>query len=335
MFVIGTRGVDVNEYDLSTPFDVSTAVNVTATSVSAREGTPQGMAFSSDGTRMFVVGWDANGVNEYKMSTPFDTSNATFVGSFSTSRQEFQPTGIAFSSDGAKMFVIGITGKSVNEYKMPTPFDTSNATFVDATSISDQETYPTGIAFSNDGAKMFVIGYTGKDVNEYDLRSVYPIAVRNNLPMSVQVGGNQTVGEGDTVTLYSSTKNPDGDPITYTWSQTDPAAPLITFANASAPSTTFTAPSVTKDTTFTITLTIHDGTQYATDALNVTVKETGAAFITTWTVTKSDRIITPSNRRHVLHTVGQQLLHRKRQRPHIVYVRRCRRLYRHLAGRWP
>ena len=293
MFVIGTHGVDVNEYDLSTPFDVSTAVNVTATSVSAREGTPQGMAFSSDGTRMFVVGWDANGVNEYKMSTPFDTSNATFVGSFSISEHEAFPTGIAFSSDGAKMFVIGIGKKSVNEYKMPTPFDTSNATFVDATSILDQETYPTGIAFSNDGAKMFVIGYTGKDVNEYDLRSVYPIAVRNNLPMSVQVvGGNQTVGEGDTVTLYSSTKNPDRDPITYTWSQTDPAAPLITFANASASSTTFVAPSVTEDTTFTITLTIHDGTQYATDALNVTVKETGAAFITTWTVTESDRIIT-------------------------------------------
>ena len=293
MFVIGTRGVDVNEYDLSTPFDVSTAVNVTATSVSAREDTPQGIAFSNDGTRMFVVGWDANDVNEYKMSTPFDTSNATFVGSFQISEHERFPTGIAFSSDGAKMFVIGIERKSVNEYKMFTPFDTSNVTFVDATSISDQETYPTGIAFSNDGAKMFVIGNTGKDVNEYDLRSVYPIAVRNNLPMSVQVvGGNQTVGEGDTVTLYSSTKNPDGDPITYTWSQTDPAAPLITFANASAPSTTFVAPSVTGDTTFTITLTIHDGTQYATDALNVTVKETGAAFITTWTTTKRDLIIT-------------------------------------------
>ena len=293
MFVIGTSGVDVNEYELSTPFDVSTAVNVTATSVSAREDTPQGMAFSSDGTRMFVVGWEARGVNEYKMSTPFDISNATFVGSFPISEHERLPTGIAFSSDGAKMFVIGIERKSVNEYKMFTPFDTSTATFVGSFLISEHEDYPTGITFSSDGAKMFVIGNTEKAVNEYDLRSVYPITVRNNLPMSVQVvGGNQTVGEGDTVTLYSSTKNPDGDPITYAWSQTVPATPRITFANASASSTTFVAPSVTKDTTFTITLTIHDGTQYATDALNVTVKETGTAFVTTWTVTESDRIIT-------------------------------------------
>ena len=49
--------------------------------------------------------------------------------------------------------------------------------FVNATSILEQENDPQGIAFSNDGAKMFVIGFSGKDVNEYDLHSVYPITV--------------------------------------------------------------------------------------------------------------------------------------------------------------
>ena len=37
-------------------FDLSTAVFVDATSVSSQETTPQGMAFSNDGTKMFVVG---------------------------------------------------------------------------------------------------------------------------------------------------------------------------------------------------------------------------------------------------------------------------------------
>ena len=59
-------------------------------------------------------------------------------------------------------------------------------------------------------------------------------------PPVVQAGGDQTVEEGDTVTLSGSATDPDGDSITYTWSQTGPAAPLITFANASEPSTTFT-----------------------------------------------------------------------------------------------
>ncbi len=95
-----------------------------------------------------------------------------------------------------------------------------------------------------------------------------------------------------TVLDVPAANNPPSVSITYTWSQTGPAAPLITFANASASSTTFEAPTVTGDTTFTIMLTADDGTQHATDTLNVTVKEPGAAFITTWTVSDSDRDIT-------------------------------------------
>ena len=115
--------------------------------------------------------------------------------------------------------------------------------------------------------------------------------VSDNMPLTVQAGGDLTVGEGNTVMLSGFATDLDGDPITYTWSQTGPVTPRITFANASAPSTTFTAPSVTGDTTFTFVLTAHDDTQSATDTLNVTVKETGTAFITTWAVSDSDRDI--------------------------------------------
>ena len=120
---------------------------------------------------------------------------------------------------------------------------------------------------------------------------VLDITVRNS-PPTVQAGGDQTVGEGDTVTLSGAAIDLNDDPITYTWSQT--ALPSIRFDNASAPSTTFVAPAVTSDTTFTITLTAHDGTQPVADTLSVTVKETSTAFITTWTASDSDRgIILP------------------------------------------
>ena len=177
MFVVGTQGGNVTEYELSTPFDVSTRTFVDATSISNKESNPTGIAFSSYGTKMFVVGSGGNAVYEYVLSAPFDASTASFVDTTQISEQETDPRGIAFSNDGAKMFVVGATGDDVNEYALSTPFDVSTRTFVDDTSISEQETYPTGIVFSSDGTRMFVVGNSGDDVNEYDLRSVYPIAV--------------------------------------------------------------------------------------------------------------------------------------------------------------
>ena len=176
MFVVGTQGDDINEYALSAAFDASTATFVDATSVS-QDPTPQDVAFSNGGTKMFVVGFVGAEINEYTLSTAFDASTATFVDTTSVSPQETGPTGMAFSSDGAKMFVVGSNGDRINEYALSTAFDASTATPLSMPSRLITENAPTGMAFSSDGAKMFVVGTQGDDVNEYDLHSVYPITV--------------------------------------------------------------------------------------------------------------------------------------------------------------
>ena len=195
-------------------------------SVAMQETTPTGMAFSNDGLKMFVVGLDADNINEYTLSTPFDVSTATFDDVvFSVSMQEIDPSGMAFSNDGAKMFVIGTVGEAINEYTLSTPFDVSTASYagdVERFFVSAQERTPRGMAFSNDGAKMFVIGAVGDDINEYTLSSVYPITVTSppampfittwrtttadesiTLPIS---GSGMTVnwGDGNTTTTASA-----------------------------------------------------------------------------------------------------------------------------------
>jgi hypothetical protein len=47
MFITGTVGDDVNEYSLSTGFDVSTASYSQNFSVAAQETAPQGIAFNN------------------------------------------------------------------------------------------------------------------------------------------------------------------------------------------------------------------------------------------------------------------------------------------------
>ena len=290
MFVTGYGGGDINEYALSTAFDVSTATFVDATSVSSQEDSPEGMAFSSDGAKMFVVGNDGNDINEYALSTAFDASTAVFVDAFSVSSQETSPTGMAFSSDGAKMFVVGSIEDEINEYALSTAFDVSTATLVDATSVSSQDLIPTGMAFSSDGAKMFVVGTQGDDVNEYDLHSVYPITVTGtSTTITIAAGADQTVGEEDLVTLSGSAAYSGSDSLTYAWSH-DSTEHVITFANSSSPATTFAAPVVTSDATITLTLTVSDGTDTAADDMILTVKETGGAFITTWSMNSGETL---------------------------------------------
>jgi hypothetical protein len=121
MFVVGPSGDDVNEYTLSTTFDVSTASFVDSFDVSGQETSPTDVAFSPDGLKMFVLGNHGDDVNEYTLSTTFDVSTASFVDSFSVAGQEASPYGIAFSPDGLKMFVLGNHGDDVNEYTLGEP----------------------------------------------------------------------------------------------------------------------------------------------------------------------------------------------------------------------
>jgi hypothetical protein len=171
MFIVGTTGDDVNEYTLSTGFDISTASFVDSFSVSAQDTAPLGLAFNTDGTKMFVVGSQGKDVNEYTLSTGFDVSTASFVDSFSVSAQDSVPYGMAFNTDGTKMFIVGFSGDIVSQYTLSTGFDISTASFVQSFSVASQETSPTSIAFNNDGSKMFIIGSIGDDVNEYSIGS--------------------------------------------------------------------------------------------------------------------------------------------------------------------
>ena len=195
MFIVGGEGQDVNEYTLSTGFDVSTASFVDSFSVSAQDAAPRGIAFNTDGTKMFIVGAAGQDVNEYTLSTGFDVSTASFVDSFSVAAQETNPWGIAFNADGTKMFVVGSTGDDVNEYTLSTGFDVSTASFVDSFSVAAQDTTPWGIAFSNDGTKMFILGAAGQDVNEYTLSTGFDVSTASFVD-SFSVAGQDTSPAG-------------------------------------------------------------------------------------------------------------------------------------------
>ena len=70
MYTIGNDGLTVDEYNLGTAWDVSTAEYSQEISVSDKELTPRGLFFKPDGSKMYTIGYDGDTVDEYNLGNP-------------------------------------------------------------------------------------------------------------------------------------------------------------------------------------------------------------------------------------------------------------------------
>ena len=186
MFYLGGSGIEVNEYTLTTAFDVSSRSHVATFSVSP-VGFPEELEFSPDGTKMFVLDNSGNDVNEFTLTTGFDISTASYVQTLIVDVEEDTPTGLAFTYDGTKMFVLGWENDAVIEYTLSTAFDISTASMGDSyvlpgaggdNTVGQYEGYensPSSLTFSSDASKMFVMGRSYDKVHEYTLSCYYGV----------------------------------------------------------------------------------------------------------------------------------------------------------------
>jgi hypothetical protein len=96
---------------------------------------------------MFVVGYTNNSVYQYTLTAGFDLSTASYSNNLlSVASQDTAPSGIAFNTDGSKMFITGATNDSVYEYTIGSTAYTNQ---MDKTQL-DAVTDPNHIALGND-----------------------------------------------------------------------------------------------------------------------------------------------------------------------------------------
>ena len=167
MYVVGTSGDDVNEYDLNTAWNISSASYTQNFSVSAQDTLPKDIFFKHDGTKMYIVGDAGNDINEYTLSTAWDISIASYTQNFSVSAQDSAPSSLFFKPDGTKMYVGGTTNDDLYEYALTTAWDISTASYVQTLTLPPTQDDPTGVFFKDDGIKMYFVSMGADAVFQY------------------------------------------------------------------------------------------------------------------------------------------------------------------------
>ena len=129
----GAYEVRLLEYNLSTPYDLETISLVTSAGInleSSVEDNPNGLDFSKNGKRLFVLSHN-NGqrsVTQISLTRAFDTSSFTIDGTIKLTNISGVPTigprGLAFSSSGLKMYVLDAdSGSDAYEFDLVCPFN--------------------------------------------------------------------------------------------------------------------------------------------------------------------------------------------------------------------
>jgi hypothetical protein len=139
----------INQYTVAEAFNPASKTTAGTTfSLATIEGAAQGIAFSIDGTKMYVCGSTGvvitNGsgvagedrVYQFTLSTAWDSSTAVLVGSLRFAAAdaglpvgETAPVGICFNYGGTSMYMVGQARDAVYKYTLSTAWSVTTATY--------------------------------------------------------------------------------------------------------------------------------------------------------------------------------------------------------------
>ena len=198
VYTTGNSGDDIDEYTLSTAWDISTASHVQVFGVNSQDTYPAGVFFKPDGLKMFVLGRTNSAAYQYTLSTAWDISTASYDSvSFSLSSQGTSKAGFFFKPDGTVLFVSDYGTDLVYKYTLSTAWDLSTASY-DSVSFStaSQDGVAFGLTFKPDGTKMYITGSTNDSVYEYHLSTAWDISTASYNSVNFSVASEDTVPQG-------------------------------------------------------------------------------------------------------------------------------------------
>ena len=113
MFIVGANSGKVQQYTLSTPWNVNTASYSANVSILSQETDPSSLAFTKDGKYMYVLGASVDTVHEYLLSTEWNISTTIYNRAFDIGDDLNYPLGLYIDLSNNRIFVSGLNTAAV------------------------------------------------------------------------------------------------------------------------------------------------------------------------------------------------------------------------------
>jgi len=207
MYVTGNNTKNVNEYNLSTAWDVSTAVYSQLFYVGTQAtGQVSTLAFKPDGTKMYAGTAASDIIYEYDLSTAWDVSTSTYNQNLDVQTNVTTAYGLAFKPDGTRMYILDYSYQEVNEYELSTAWDISSGSYLREVTVNAAgQTQSWGLALSSDGQKLYVASAQTDTVYQYSIATPATITYDSTLQWpSGTAPTSPAIGETDVITFNTT-----------------------------------------------------------------------------------------------------------------------------------
>ena len=181
MWIIGPGSGEMQEWNLSTAWDITTASNTGVyVNLSGTETNLTDVYWKPDGTRFFYIGTGSDTLRQRDAATAGTLSGGTYGGLPNLDLQVMvdsnitAPEGLFFKPDGTKFYILNDSTTSVFEASLGTAWDlNSTITKLNEFDLSDRVVNAMAISFKSDGTEMYVCcKYTDRIV-QYSLSTAW------------------------------------------------------------------------------------------------------------------------------------------------------------------
>ena len=174
------------QYDLSTPYDLSTASwanndYTIPTSIAGDSGSPgvdnnfDNFEFFNNGNGVIMPGQQNRKVFQFSLSTPYDLSTLSYDSKSILVSSNEEPKYALFNNDGTKLVTGGVQTDRIRTFTLSSAYDLSTASYDgDSGSFLTNDSIVPGsninvndIVFNSDGTKIYLTTSNGSSIHQY------------------------------------------------------------------------------------------------------------------------------------------------------------------------